>query len=174
MGNFETDREFYSVLLADLSRTYDPSLEILTDLYVHASSAFADVSPFLETMSRSYRMVLASNYVGQWAARILEFNGWRPYFSGSLVSSTCRFRKPSRQFFSELLKIAYASPSQVLMVGDSPVNDVYGARAAGLRSVLLDRDETTHEQTDKDFLWFSSLRELAQCLTPERAVSPHR
>ena len=174
VGNYETDREFYSALLADLSRTYDPSLEALTGLYVQASPPFPDVSQFLENMSQRYRLLLASNYVGQWAARILESNGWGPYFSGSLVSSNCHFCKPSRQFFRELLKIACASPSQVLMIGDSPVNDGYGARAAGLRSVLLDRDGTSHEQRVKDFLWFSSLSELAQRLTAERAVSLHR
>jgi len=171
MGNYETDHEFYSALLADLSRTYDPSLEVLTDLYVQASPAFSDALQFLESMSQRYRLVLASNYVEQWVVHILESNGWRSYFSGCLVSSTCRFRKPSRQFFRELLKIADAFPSEVLMIGDSLVNDVIGARASGLRSVLLDRDETTPEHTDKDSLRFSSLNELAQSLAPERTVS---
>jgi HAD superfamily hydrolase (TIGR01549 family) len=173
MGNYETDHEFYSALLADLSRTYDPSLEVLTDIYVRASTAFPEVSQFLESMSQKYRLVLASNYVEQWAARILESNGWLPYFSGCLLSSSCRFRKPSRQFFRDLLKIANASPSQVLMIGDSLVNDVYGARVAGLRSVLLDREETIREPTDRDFTWFSSLHELARNLVSERTVSLH-
>lgn len=172
MGNYETDSEFYAALLADLSRTYDPSLETITDLYLEASTAFPDVSQFLETMSQSYRLVLASNYVGQWAARILKSNGWLPYFRGCLVSSDCRFRKPSRQFFRELLKVSKASQSELLMIGDSPVNDVYGARAAGLRSVLLDRDGAVRElRPDRNFLWFSSLNELAASLAPERIVS---
>ena len=172
MGNYETDSEFYSALLADLSRMYDPSLEAITELYVQASTAFPDALEFLETMSQSYRLVLASNHVGQWAARILESNGWLPYFRGYLISSDCRFRKPSRQFFRELLKIAKASPSEVLMIGDSIVNDVYGARAAGLRSVLLDRDGAVRElRSDRNFLWFSSLNELAVSLAPGRIVS---
>jgi HAD superfamily hydrolase (TIGR01549 family) len=168
MGNYETDREFYSAVLADLSRAYDPSVEALTDIYIQGSSAFADASPFLETMCQSYRLVLASNYVGQWARRILVSNGWLSYFHGSLVSSDCGFKKPSRQFFLELLKTSGASPSEVLMIGDSVVNDAYGARTAGLRSVVLDRDGAPGEGLCENALSFSSLSELAGILTPAR------
>jgi HAD superfamily hydrolase (TIGR01549 family) len=167
MGNYETDREFYSAVLADLSREYDPSVEALTDTYIQCSSAVADASPFLETMCQSYRLVLASNYVGQWARRILVSNGWHSYFHGSVVSSDCGFRKPSRQFFLELLNTSGASPSEVLMIGDSVVNDVYGARAAGLRSVVLDRDGTSETGLVENAPCFSSLNELASTLAPE-------
>jgi HAD superfamily hydrolase (TIGR01549 family) len=171
MGNYETDREFYSALLADLSRAYDPMVETLTEIYVQGSPAFADASPFLETMYQSHRLVLASNYVGPWARRVLESNGWLTYFHASLVSSNCRLRKPSRQFFLELLKISGVSPSEVLMIGDSVVNDVYGATAAGLKSALLDRDATS----GKPGLFqgtpsFSSLNQLARTLAPENVA----
>ncbi len=172
IGNYETDREFYSAVLADLSRPYNPSVEILTEIYIQCSPAFADASRFLDTISESYRLVLASNYVGQWAGRVLESAGWLTHFHGSLVSSDCGFRKPSRQFFIELLKISDVPPSEVLMIGDSVVNDVYGARAAGLKSVLLDRhgDCSAHGLCE-DVLSFRSLHELASTLAPEGMVS---
>lgn len=169
IGNYETDREFYSVVLADLSRAYDPATEALTDIYLHASPAFSDASLFLETMCQSYKLVLASNYVGPWAQRILEANSWLPYFFGSLVSSDCGFRKPSRQFFLELLRISGASPSEVLMIGDSIVNDVYGSREAGLKSVLLDRDGAASggHGLVECVPSFPSLHVLASSLAPE-------
>lgn len=174
MGNYETDQEFYAVLLADLSRIYDPWVDALTDIYVQGSPAYSEVSQFLETMCQSYRLVLASNYVGHWAARILESNGWLPYFRGRLISSDCGLRKPSRQFFRELLKISETSPPEVLMIGDSIVNDVYGARAAGLRSVLLDRNGTLGEdRLGEGVPSFSSLNELAGTLAPEGVVPLH-
>jgi HAD superfamily hydrolase (TIGR01549 family) len=174
MGNYETDREFYSAVVADLSRTYDPSVEALTEIYVQSSPAFPEASQFLETMCQSYRLVLASNYVGPWAKRILESNGWLPHFHGSLVSSDCGFRKPSRQFFLELLKISGASPSEVLMIGDSVVSDVYGATAAGLRSVLLDRARVSGGYGIVEHVSsFSSLDELASTLASER-IAPLR
>src|SRR5215831_18584476 len=40
IGNYETDREFYSVVLADLSLAYDPAMEAITDIYLDCSPAF--------------------------------------------------------------------------------------------------------------------------------------
>jgi FMN phosphatase YigB (HAD superfamily) len=91
-----------------------------------------------------------------------------------LVSSDCGFRKPSRQFFLELLKISGASPSEVLMIGDSVVSDVYGATAAGLRSVLLDRARVSGGYGIVEHVSsFSSLDELASTLASER-IAPLR
>jgi len=125
-------------------------------------------------MCQSHKLVLASNYVSPWARRILESNGWHPYFHGALVSSDCGFRKPARRFFRELLKISGASHSEVLMIGDSLVNDAYGATAAGFRSVLLDRDGVSGgNELFERVLSFSSLHELASALSPER-IAPLR
>lgn len=169
IGNYETDREFYSAVLADLSLAYDPAVEALTNIYLNSSPAFTDASSFLEQMCSSYKLVLASNYVGPWARRILESNGWHSYFHGALVSSDCGFRKPARQFFRELLTISGASRTEVLMIGDSLVNDAYGATAAGCKSVLLDRDGGSGgDGLLKRVLSFSSLHELAGALSPER------
>jgi FMN phosphatase YigB (HAD superfamily) len=119
-------------------------------------------------MHQSYKLILASNYVAPWARNILESNGWIHYFCRCVISSDCGFRKPSRQFFFELLKHACVSPSEVLMIGDSVVNDFYGATAAGMQAVLLDRDGAC---SSHGFLGrvpsFSSLEELADTLTPE-------
>src|SRR5215469_7199653 len=76
IGNYETDREFSSAVLADLFLTYDPTVEaltdILTDIYLDGSPAFANAALLLQAMCRSFKLVLASNYVGPWARRILE------------------------------------------------------------------------------------------------------
>jgi len=140
-GNYADDREFYSVLSADLSsETLLPWLETLTDIWLECSPAFDDARPFLEQASRTHRLILSSNYVGEWARRMLANNHWEEYFQALVVSSECRFRKPSRHFFLELLKVSrVTSPDEVLVIGDSFVNDAYGAACAGLRAVLVDR-----------------------------------
>jgi putative hydrolase of the HAD superfamily len=48
--------------------------------------------------------------------------------------------KPDRAIFSHALELAGAGPEEALHVGDSPVEDVEGALAAGLRAVLVVRD----------------------------------
>ena len=52
--------------------------------------------------------------------------------------------KPSLEFFDRVLKVADAAPHETLYVGDHPANDVYPARAAGLRTAHLRRGPWGH------------------------------
>lgn len=174
MGNYATDREFYSVLSADLfGGASHPWLEGLTDIWIESSPAFDDAQPFLEQASQTYRLILSSNYVGEWARRMLVNNGWAEYFQALLVSSECGFRKPSRRFFLELLKVSGAtSPHEILVVGDSLANDVYGATRAGLQAVLVERNHEAREPSfPKTVFSVQSLDEAMQCLTGRHLVS---
>ena len=174
MGNYASDREFYSLLSADLSSD-GPQLwlEALTDMWIQCSPAFDDAQPFLEQASRTYRLILSSNYVGEWARRMLANNHWEEYFQALVVSSDCRFRKPSRHFFLELLKVSgVTSPDEILVIGDSLANDVYGAAGIGLRAVLMDRNTETRElEFPKTGRSVRSLDELMQCLMGKSLVT---
>jgi putative hydrolase of the HAD superfamily len=48
--------------------------------------------------------------------------------------------KPSPTIFRAVLEALVLEPGEAAMVGDSPKDDVEGARALGLRAFLLDRD----------------------------------
>jgi HAD superfamily hydrolase (TIGR01549 family) len=169
MGNYADDQEFYSAILSDLSKPTDSSVNALTEIYNQHCFPFEDAMPFLETLSRTYPLVLASNHVAAWARRILLSHHWHIFFREILVSSDCGFRKPSSQFFLELLKISGAScPSEVLMIGDSVVNDIYGATESGLKAVLVDRDRPGHERKLlKHVPAFVNLTDLANVLVSE-------
>jgi len=172
-GNYADDREFYSVLSADLSsETLLPCLETLTDAWLECSPPFDDARPFLEQASRTHRLILSSNYVGEWARRLLANNHWEEYFQALVVSSECRFRKPSRHFFLELLKVSkVTSPDEVLVIGDSFVNDAYGAACVGLHAVLVDRNtEVGKHEFPETVPCVQSLDELMRCMTNKQPV----
>ncbi len=57
-----------------------------------------------------------------------------------LVSETVRAYKPDRLVFQTALDQFGLEPHEVLHVGDSDVDDVRGARAAGLRTAWVNRD----------------------------------
>lgn len=57
-----------------------------------------------------------------------------------VLSSEVGWRKPAPAFFAEMCHQAGSPPEQVLYVGDDPINDYKGARAAGVQAVLLDPD----------------------------------
>ena len=174
LGNYESEQAFYSVLSADLSTEgCPPYFETLTDIWLQCSPAFDDAEPFLKEATRAYRMILSSNYVGEWARRFLRNNHWDDYFQALVVSSECRFRKPSRNFFLELFRISgVTSPDEILVIGDSLVNDVYGAACAGLRAVLVDRKTEAGKRNFPETVpSVYSLDELMPCMIRKQFAS---
>ncbi len=141
MGNYEGDDEFLTILAADLPDVSGPEqIRPLVDLRLECSPALPDAAPFLASVSGDLMVLLATNYVAGWAPRLLERNGWSHHFDASIVSGDIRFRKPARKFFEQVMGVSGASrPSEILMVGDSYVNDVIGASAFGFRTLLVDR-----------------------------------
>ncbi|MGH7357059.1 MAG: HAD family hydrolase, partial [Candidatus Rokuibacteriota bacterium] len=57
-----------------------------------------------------------------------------------LISETVRAYKPDRLVFQRALEQLGLQPHEVLHVGDSDVDDVKGAKAAGLRVAWVNRD----------------------------------
>ncbi len=56
-----------------------------------------------------------------------------------LVSGELGVAKPDRAFFTNALRQAGCAPDDAVMIGDNPVADIAGAKAAGLRAVWVDR-----------------------------------
>ena len=48
--------------------------------------------------------------------------------------------KPSPSIFKAVLELLGVAPSEAVMIGDSPDDDVAGAEAVGIRGLLLDRE----------------------------------
>ncbi len=57
-----------------------------------------------------------------------------------LTSASHGKTKPHRSIFAAMLDLLDVIPAEALMVGDTLHDDVEGARAAGMRALLLDRD----------------------------------
>ena len=57
--------------------------------------------------------------------------------------------KPHRSIFETALAALDASPAEAAMVGDSYADDVEGARALGMRGILLDRDGLHVDELDR-------------------------
>jgi putative hydrolase of the HAD superfamily len=56
--------------------------------------------------------------------------------------------KPSPSIFLAALELLGTVPERAAMVGDSPTDDVDGARALGLRAFLLDREARFADRED--------------------------
>jgi len=101
---------------------------------------FPDAVPALEALRRAgLRLAVVSNWDGR-LRRILDEHGLGPYFDAVVISAEVGWRKPHGSMFRRALDEVGVPPGEVLHCGDSAGDDVEGARAVGIRPVLLARD----------------------------------
>jgi putative hydrolase of the HAD superfamily len=103
--------------------------------------AFPDAAPALRALrAAGLALVVVSNWDASLHER-LEETGIAPLVDGAVASAPFGAAKPDPAIFARGLELAGGAPAAAAWhVGDSPDADVAGARAAGLRAVLLDRD----------------------------------
>ena len=99
---------------------------------------FPDVLPGLDAL-REHALIVVSNWdcsLADWLgpAGLLE------HVEAVVTSAEVGVGKPGRAIFEHALAIAGVEPGDAVHVGDSLENDVAGARAAGIRPVLMARD----------------------------------
>jgi putative hydrolase of the HAD superfamily len=103
-------------------------------------SVFDDVRPALDALrGRDLRLVVVSNWDVS-LVDVLERVGLATRFDGIVTSSEVGARKPAVAIFQRALGLASITPDRAVHVGDNLVEDVEGARAAGIDAVLLRRD----------------------------------
>lgn len=73
---------------------------------------------------------------------VLDGLGWHDRFATVVTSAEIGVAKPDPRPFAAALTALGVAPQDAVHVGDDLEADVGGARAAGLRGVLLDRDGT--------------------------------
>ena len=95
---------------------------------------FADVAPALARLRQRYRLASLSNGNAD-LARI----GLDAAFTVSLNARQIGAAKPHRRCFERLARELGLAPREILHVGDDPLADVEGARAAGFVSAWMNR-----------------------------------
>lgn len=101
---------------------------------------YADVAPALaELRARGLRLVCVSNWDCS-LPEVLAGCGLDGLLDGVVSSAQAGARKPDPAIFEAGLRIAGCEPADAIHVGDTPAEDVAGARAAGVTPVLIDRD----------------------------------
>ncbi len=88
--------------------------------------------------SRGVRLVVASNWDCS-LGEVLAAAGLLPLVDGVVSSALAGAAKPDQAVFEAALAMAGTAVEEAVHVGDSPDHDIAGARAAGLRAILLDR-----------------------------------
>jgi putative hydrolase of the HAD superfamily len=102
--------------------------------------AFHDAAPSLaELRARGMRLVCLSNWDFS-LPDVLARCGLADHLDGVVTSAAVGARKPDPRIFAAALDVAGCAAGDALHVGDTPEEDLEGARAAGIRALLIDRD----------------------------------
>jgi putative hydrolase of the HAD superfamily len=109
------------------------------------------------------RIVVVSNWDVS-LVTVLEEIGLAPLLDGVVTSAAIGASKPDPLIFGAALALAGTRPDQAIHVGDSLADDLAGARACGIRPVLLDRSGSATVPADVEVI-----ADLAALAWPPRA-----
>lgn len=86
-----------------------------------------------------YRLGILSNTItDRWVQHWADAFGFRSQVDVVATSEEMGYRKPRREaFLSTLARMGLDDPRQAVMVGDSPIHDIAGAQALGMRTVRV-------------------------------------
>jgi putative hydrolase of the HAD superfamily len=121
--------------------------------------AYPEVPDALRALrGAGHRLVVVSN----WDVSLheaLRATGLEPLLDGAISSAEAGAAKPDPRIFARALALAGGAADGALHAGDSLEHDVAGARAAGLRPVLVARGGLSRS-TPRDVAVIASLAEL--------------
>ena len=102
----------------------------------------------IKALSESYRLGIVSNFDHARTARsILARDGVENYFSHIVISDEFGWRKPDRLIFEHALGLLDSDSIDTLYVGDSPKDDVIGAKNANLDVAWVNASPKTKCET---------------------------
>ena len=129
---------------------------------------YQDTIPVLDTLRRQqYKIgLITKSMMPMWMRDIeLRAYGILDYFDVRLTSGDIGFMKPHPAIYEQALSLLHVDAARAVFVGDRPANDIAGANAVGLVSVLMSPPHLHHEIEDiqPDFI-ITQLGELLPLL----------
>jgi putative hydrolase of the HAD superfamily len=129
-------RRCAELVSADLGRDVTPE-ELMAAIRFHP---FPDAPRALaELRDLELRLVCVSNWDCS-LPDVLARVGLGELLDGVVTSAVAGARKPDPAIFAAALEVAGCGPEEALHVGDTEDEDIHGARAAGIRALLIRRD----------------------------------
>jgi HAD superfamily hydrolase (TIGR01549 family) len=121
------------------------------------SKPFPEAIDCLESL-KEYKLILAAN-MDCFSKEIIQKFDLEKYFDKIFISCDIGYVKNNPEFFKIILQDLKIDPEKAIVVGDSIESDMKAAQAAGIKGILIDRNNRM-EYPDK----ISSLNELKELL----------
>lgn len=120
---------------------------------------YPDTIPSLEKLKKEYKLVLVSNTDCFSVEAVMEKYEMKKLFDALILSYEIGMLKTNPKMFETALKKVKVKKKDAIMVGDSIESDIRGAENAGIKAILIDRNNK-REYPDK----ITSLKELEKFL----------
>ncbi len=114
------------------------AVNVFFEGYLKALRLRRSAKSTLQKLSQNYKLGIISNYTHT----PLIYAGLRKlkisdFFNAVLVSEEVGWRKPSPRIFQEALRRMRVKAEETVYVGDTPLEDVEGAKRVGMKTVFI-------------------------------------
>jgi putative hydrolase of the HAD superfamily len=141
-GGYVDRQQWYANLIESWHWTDAPSCQVLAN---HYDTKFGDHnvifpdSPKLlqELKNRGYIVGVITNGPSVLQNHKMDTSGLRPYCDIVVVSGDVGVHKPDPALFIYTAEKLNLQPNECLYVGDHPINDIQGARDAGMKAIRM-------------------------------------
>ena len=107
----------------------------------HRLGLYPHVREVLDALRGRYPLALVTDAQSTYARGELHRVGLLGYFDPIIVSGDHGYRKPDRRLFQFALDGMAVAAENALYVGNDMHRDIFGAREAGLKTVMFDSDQ---------------------------------
>lgn len=119
----------------------------------------------LLSLSKKFRLFLASNGTARVQEKRLESAGIGKYFEAIFISQTIGINKPNKGFFDYCFAaIPGFDPKKAMIVGDSPSSDILGGINAGIATCWVNPNHRKGREDIKADYEIESLAQLEELL----------
>lgn len=142
--------------------------EFFKALYAHFETeqpwfVYPDVKPTLKRWkNQGIELGVLSNFDSRLYS-VLKALNLAEYFTSVTISTRVGAAKPDPKIFTVALEKHQCSPEKVIHIGDSLKADYRGAKAAGIKAILIDRNEqgkTAPFEQESELIECKSLEDL--------------
>lgn len=118
---------------------------------VPAVRPYPDALPTLQALRQAgYKIGLVTNSMMPMWMRDVELRayGLLPYLDARVTSGDVGVMKPHPDIYHAILRLLQVTPDRAVFVGDRPANDIAGANAVGMISVLMSPAHLDYDEAD--------------------------
>jgi FMN phosphatase YigB (HAD superfamily) len=145
------------------------ALNVFFKDYVDSLTLRLGAKKLLSEVQEHCRLGLVSNFTHAPVVYCsLKQLGISRFFHATIVSEANGYRKPSEKIFNEALRKLGVKADEAVFVGDSPIEDIKGAKDMGFRVVFVESQfyklSDLHASKQKPDFTAASLREVQRIL----------